>query len=406
MKKIKYNILWLDDELNTKLYDVLECAKEDYGDRLDITPVNDVKSFNEIFKNKKWDALILDINIKEDINDVSHESENLFPLIMDECFSSTNKVTIPTFIFTGAPVITGSDDLKKKNLFSQLKTYGFQQHPRTGNYLWDKSPKNELQDAIFEDIVSYLDTNTKSINQKNELSHTGSENTEIPLDILTYKECVERICMLLHNMRHEISPTVGFLKSRLAKQTDNFEKRSEYNLKFDAITNEIDRTVIAIDGYLNNMDIHKDAKIISIDDVIRTFVEKECDNTDGIIFEINTTNVIKNVLLDDVIFQEIVLNNLLSNAKRHGFVNLTNGKLIHISISTEKNRVFVDFSNNGAQFNGDVDKIFEKDYKFGCTGHSGEGLHLVKSYMKSINGDAVLMQDSGFPFTIRIVFNI
>lgn len=157
---MKYNILWIDDQLSTELKPVYEQAKEDYSEVFNIVGVNDHIEFEAKFNECLWDAVIFDINTVRDINDKNCESDDYLALLMLLCKERIDEYRIPIYAFSGIPDNKGN--YKKINIEAELQYYGFQKHPRTNKYYWDKSPKGEEQiDTIFEDIKTQLTSNYK-----------------------------------------------------------------------------------------------------------------------------------------------------------------------------------------------------------------------------------------------------
>ncbi len=89
---------------------------------------------------------------------------------------------------------------------------------------------------------------------------------------------------------------------------------------------------------------------------------------------------------------EIIMRNLIYNAKVHG-------KATEINISIEKSAHshVLQVSNNGSPFKGDEKKLGELYYRHNPSSGSGLGLHIVKSLMKSMDGE---VEFSNNPFNV------
>ena len=102
-----------------------------------------------------------------------------------------------------------------------------------------------------------------------------------------------------------------------------------------------------------------------------------------------------------------VFDNIISNAKTHAFYNRDGqNNIVKIDIEKYSDTLQVRISNNGHVFNGDCQKVFENKYFCGETGHTGEGLYIVKQYMEFIGGnvDFISSPKDEYPVTIVLTF--
>lgn len=148
MKTEKCRILWIDDELceNTAIYDIY-LASEKYAEKLDINIVQTVEDFKCKIKEKRYNAVIMDVNIITDSFD-----SNPCPLIFtinELCSDQIDNYNLQLYAFTGALNICSKSEKEIKDISIQLKQ-NFRKNPHTGRYFWDK----EVGTDIFEDILN------------------------------------------------------------------------------------------------------------------------------------------------------------------------------------------------------------------------------------------------------------
>lgn len=109
-----------------------------------------------------------------------------------------------------------------------------------------------------------------------------------------------------------------------------------------------------------------------------------------------------NVYIDADKFLNEVLLNIRSNIERHAFgtteqkKKLITEKKVIVSLDTEQKDFFiVSIKNNGTQFKGDANQIFEYGYTSGKSGNEGKGMFSIKQTMKEIGGDAQFQSEKG-----------
>jgi len=91
---------------------------------------------------------------------------------------------------------------------------------------------------------------------------------------------------------------------------------------------------------------------------------------------------------------EIIMRNLIYNAKVHG-----QASEINIELFNKGQHFILDVSNNGAPFKGDDKKLGELYYRHNPSSGSGLGLHIVTALMKSMHGQ---VQFSNDPFKVSL----
>lgn len=88
-----------------------------------------------------------------------------------------------------------------------------------------------------------------------------------------------------------------------------------------------------------------------------------------------------------------VLMNLKHNMENHAFgVNPYSQRfvwenIVLLQFRRLESKYELTISNNGAPFEGNVEKVFEDGYYHGEKGHSGHGMHSARKYMKLLGGD-------------------
>ena len=93
-----------------------------------------------------------------------------------------------------------------------------------------------------------------------------------------------------------------------------------------------------------------------------------------------------------------LVQNIIENAKRHGFTDPTRGDYniyIYLTIDRERGMYQIDFSNNGNPLPEGMtkDRFGIRGEKAGLTGGTGQGGHIIKSIVEHYGGDYDVFQD-------------
>lgn len=155
MKSKKCETLWIDDELlsNSSINEIYEIAREKYADKLDIDAVQNLIDFEAKIRTKRYDAVIMDVNITEDFND-----ENPSPMICKIaklCSEQIHNYNLRLYAFSGALNLNSKSKKELSELEEQLGTY-FKKNPHTGKSFWDKSVGTDIFDDILADYNERL----------------------------------------------------------------------------------------------------------------------------------------------------------------------------------------------------------------------------------------------------------
>lgn len=114
------------------------------------------------------------------------------------------------------------------------------------------------------------------------------------------------------------------------------------------------------------------------------------------------------VLSNKIAFKE-AFNNIIENAKKHGFVDDENQYQIKIDIHIENEWLVMLLSNNGAPFpEGLIDKIGIRGVKAGETGNTGIGAHRIIEIMEHYKGTAIPhnLSNQEFPVVWELKFKL
>lgn len=99
------------------------------------------------------------------------------------------------------------------------------------------------------------------------------------------------------------------------------------------------------------------------------------------------------VIGDAKMFHNRVLLNIKENICNHGFGTRRYlkkhiwEKEVFVKTSISGNNAIISISNNGAAFNGDINKVFDYGYCYGEKRHNGIGMNSAKEHMLLMNGD-------------------
>lgn len=269
----------------------------------------------------------------------------------------------------------------------------------------DKEKQYIIKDDIeYTQLISQIQYINDQINTKRDelelkfISDMFKENEKVKLLELKFQS----INHTIHRLRHEIAPTMGFLKSRMCKLEVDEERRSKYILMFDDIMQGIDDVTTVIDDYTNLEIINEPVDILNL--VYSLPNENIYENIDfGYVVQGNKEGL---VIRANSELKKSVFDNILTNAIRHGFGNKQADRKIKITIESDEKHIIVSVANNGTPFSGLADRVFDYKVCFGPTANTGEGLYLVKNYMLMIGGDVEFISkpEAEYSVTIKLTF--
>ena len=107
-------------------------------------------------------------------------------------------------------------------------------------------------------------------------------------------------------------------------------------------------------------------------------------------------------------FKEI-FNNIVENAKRHGFTESSKNYFIEISLTIHGNQVILEFLNNGKPWpKGLVSKLGTKGVKAGISANKGIGIWRIFETIKHYGGEYEIIDRPGetFPVGFRFMFEL
>ena len=114
--------------------------------------------------------------------------------------------------------------------------------------------------------------------------------------------------------------------------------------------------------------------------------------------------------LDEAKFETNVLFNIKENIEKHAFPMekyvdvIVLDKKVEVSTDSDTEKLYIQISNNGEPFDGNIEKLFNVGYHAGKTGGSGFGLSSAKKYLQVIGGDITYLpkQDYSVSFLITL----
>ena len=207
------------------------------------------------------------------------------------------------------------------------------------------------------------------------------------------KSRLSSISQMVHRVNHEISPEFGVVRSLVEENKERIgEKLSRIK---DAFSNIVD----FVDNYDDN-----DIGYKNIAEIIQTITEER--KYDDCVLEFNFISKTQLTVLIDSEFVPTVLDNIINNARNHGFKRSDKKYIIRFLLEQSEHEIKLVISNNGDPYYGNPDKIFDFKYKFGPHGNTGEGLFLAKKYMNKIGGDIKFVSSSSseFPIAFELTF--
>ena len=201
---------------------------------------------------------------------------------------------------------------------------------------------------------------------------------------------LESISQVVHGEKHAVSPDIGVINSLVVENKEKIEE------KLKKIKQSFENIVRCVDEPDN-------LEYKNITSIILKKVEDVYD--DCTLRLTSSINVPLYVSIDSQ-FVPIVIDNIINNARKHGFIENDKKNIIDFSLEQVGNVVKLIISNNGNPFYGDESKIFDNEYKFGPYGNTGEGLSLVKRYMNRVGGDVRFLSspNSEFPVSFELIF--
>ena len=276
--------------------------------------------------------------------------------------------------------IPEEDHEEVKNRFMSLTmqepviTYEHQVVVTDGDIYWQQWTDRALFD-LQDNLVGY-----QSIGQ----DVTERKRAEEELEV--HREHLKLINQIL---RHDILNDLTAVKSalRLYESSNDEEFLKEASRYVDRGAGTIKR-MRELESIISS---HKDLEFYDVKDVIKKVIE----NYQSIKFTIEGKGqVLANGAIDSVI------DNIISNAVIHGKTDR-----IDITIDKQKDLCEVRIADYGIGLPDEMkDEIFEEDFKYGETGRTGLGLHIVKKAMENYGGSVYIEDNTpqGAVFVLRL----
>jgi len=199
----------------------------------------------------------------------------------------------------------------------------------------------------------------------------------------------EHLRLINRILRHDIINDLAAVKSGVRLYRDSGDE-----VLLNEITKKVDKSVKLIremkelESFILS---HKDLEFHDVKDVIKKVIE----SYESVEFTIEG----KGQVLADEAFGSVI-DNIIRNAIDHG-------KTDRIDIKIEKDGRYceVRIADYGVGIPDDIkDKIFEEGFRYGETGHTGLGLHIVRKAMENYGG-SVYVEDNapqGAVFVLRL----
>lgn len=277
----------------------------------------------------------------------------------------------------------------------------------------------------FNEQKNYTDT------QKSNIIASQRAELETKLKLIGYKEEVESkesdiVRTLTHQLRATLSTInmeVDILKTIIAShnignltnkdlampEDDDFEKPIDYTI--DEISNKIKTNSKKLHDSLETVDKvmrfkleNKDFVNADLYDFFVKYIEsKKTENGNNFIINVKAKSVY--VDFNKESFVEL-LDQLISNAKRHAFKDNENGYKIDFNIRENKSKeiVTIEYFNNGRKFNVSREDYIGAFKKGQSSDGSGIGGNFIYRIIQAHNGDLFIdeVNEIGFKFKIEI----
>jgi PAS domain S-box-containing protein len=200
----------------------------------------------------------------------------------------------------------------------------------------------------------------------------------------------EHIKLINQILRHDISNDLSVIDSsiRLFEATGDKKYIKEIKKRLNKSVNLIHGMQKHEAFILDNNDL----KVFSVRDVLEGVIQDKKD----IDFSISGNS---HFLADEIIYS--VFENIINNAINHGQADK-----IDISIRKENFKCTVTIADNGSGIPEKIkDRLFEEGFKYGPTGNTGLGLHIVKKAMEKYKGNVTVEDNNPHGTKFKLVFH-
>lgn len=215
----------------------------------------------------------------------------------------------------------------------------------------------------------------------------------IRYEIERQKKQLDHLSHIIHITKHDTAPALDHLKRIFLR---NIEYNKDEVLKEVEDMSESIRDLVEVVDYINSesADLHE---------IVEGIIKKNNDRPYKIEFERHPQQC---RVYGDTISIKKIINNVLSNAERHGF----NGRdeilnKIKIDIKSIGQYIKLSISNNGHPFKGDENEVFKEGVAFGKTANTGEGLYRVYNLMQQMYGYPEFKSTPNMEYSVEVILN-
>lgn len=286
-----------------------------------------------------------------------------------------------------------------------------------------RSGHNRLQD-MMEIEISIPSIHEQDIELKNDaLSELEKANLKIKKQFDLY---VEDTHMKKHAIGQNILNLSSYWQSLLLARDlnngslpDDYVLGKKHPLIVKDIINKISMYLAEVSRGIENFTYAEDPRFaektdIIVDSFLREYIESHSNPEYEILYQPNIDITSLGIIHFSKEALKIILQNIISNAWRHGFKNRKEGNYIKIDWYETEEEVHINISNNGMP----IDESMEKDrlFEFGTSTqrgisdmeghtHSGLGCYQIKALMNIDNqGDVSVISNPGSEFAVT--FNL
>lgn len=194
----------------------------------------------------------------------------------------------------------------------------------------------------------------------------------------------------------------------------NRKRNITVDRRFNALKDSLDQVIFEINNITNELKFEPATRIPLIK-TIRACIDEQ-GGLENFNFEFDPDEValqeakIKDpeISFSKSAFKE-VFNNIIENAKRHGFKESNENYIIEISLTIQDSSVILEFLNNGLPWpKGVVAKLGTKGVKAGVSGNKGIGIWRIFQTVKNYGGEYEIVDQpqETFPVGFKFKFEI
>jgi len=214
--------------------------------------------------------------------------------------------------------------------------------------------------------------------------------TERVMNENSLKSQKEHIKLINQVLRHDLTNNLSVIHSSI-----RLYENTEDNKYLKAIKENLLKSTKLIQNMYNleNFILDKsDLKVFSVTQILESILQK----TQHIDYEIVGES---HIIADEMIYS--VFDNIINNAVIHGEAT----KLL-IEIEKEKFKCFIKIVDNGNGIPDEIkERLFEEGFKYGNSGNTGLGLHIVKQAMQNYKGDVSVYDNVPRGTIFKLVFH-